>query len=240
VAASWNVSKDSSLYGNVNQLDVSPVWGSYACGPTSAVNSFVYLERKYGYVYDRKLVPDTDNGGDYDVSEMISVATILGGDGYMHTITDIGTYAEAPGVTLYNAQSSWGWTHAPVPQPDWYQTNTNPTKNFLYNELLKCADVEIDLQGGANHYLTVYSFNWTDTGNGTIDNGECTIGYINPWGGVSGSCDLWEETVDGKIRMTTNYAGGSWIGAAFSEVPEPTTLLLLGLGSLMLLRRRRG
>jgi hypothetical protein len=115
-------------------------------------------------------------------------------------------------------------------------TNTKPTKNFLYDELSECADVEILLQGGAAHYLTVYSFNWMDADNdGIIDKSESTIGIVDPWGGILGSYNLWEQ---GGF-MHINYATDSWIGAVITEIPEPATIALLGLGGLAMLRRRR-
>jgi hypothetical protein len=234
----WNVSKDESLYGHLNQNNV-PGWGSYACGPTSVVNSFVYLQNAYEAIYDNKLVP----GGD-----LISVVETLGLDAYMKTKTDETTYVDrlaygkhkyieekVPGVTLYSAESMWGW-YSPGSKPDWYETYTTPTKNFLYDELKKCADVEILFQGGAAHYVTVCSFDWMDgNGNATIDRSECTIDYIDPWVGAWGNCKLWEQ----GGRMYTDYAGESWIGAVITEIPEPATVLLLGLGGLALLRMRR-
>ena len=115
-AASWQ-GLERSEFVRQSRPEPYPGLGKLRIRRTSVVNSFVYLERKYGYAYDRKLVPDTDNGNDYDESEMISVANILGGDGYMHTITDNTTYVDylaygknkymeekAPGATLYRTK----------------------------------------------------------------------------------------------------------------------------------------
>ena len=54
-ANSWCIEKDINLYGKLDQHLVDPVWGDVACGVTAAVNSFVYLERRYPQIYDRKL-----------------------------------------------------------------------------------------------------------------------------------------------------------------------------------------
>jgi hypothetical protein len=251
-AANISRSIDANLYGYLNQHDLT-VYKEVACGPTAVVNSLVYLQNQsnFGGSYGNKLVPGV----------LRDVGDRLIGSSYMCTTLADGTFADrlaygkhtyieekVAGITTYEAQSCWGWTHAPEGEakPDWYQTYTTPTKDFISDALGNIADVEILLQWIENgkdhgHYLTVNSFNWTDNnGNLTIDKYESTIGYINPWVGAWGSSYLWEQ--GGK--MYTDYATDSWIGAVVAVhgplvIPEPATLLLLGLGGLTLLRKRR-
>jgi len=116
------------LYGNLNQNDI-PGIGGVACGPTAAVNSFVYLQRKYPAVYGNLLVPPQGNdyvlpvGADF-YDDMIAVALTLADPLHMNTKAPGGTYDDmfifgkqkyveevAPGKTTYAAQlkSTWAW-----------------------------------------------------------------------------------------------------------------------------------
>jgi hypothetical protein len=68
---------------------------------------------------------------------------------------------------------------------------------------------------------------------------------LNPVASVEFQVVLASNTVtkvDGVTLNTVTLYGGEWWGFTYSavEVPEPATLLLLGLGSLILVRRRRG
>jgi len=188
-ATSYCIEKELDLYGYLNQNSVLP-WGGVACAPTAAVNSLVYLQNKYPNIYDTLLVPDVDGDG-FDNDDMIAVVQTLGGQGYMNTIINNGTFADdfmygkyryieglgpgeegvAPGRTRYEAMSIWDWTHplarAPaVPNPEkpsWVTTGVYPTWQFLYEELVACEDVEIALaHDTGGHCLTLTSFCWND------------------------------------------------------------------------------
>ena len=50
-ATVYEIEKDYWLYGNLDQDDI-PGIGACACGPTAAVNSFVYLENAYPCPYN--------------------------------------------------------------------------------------------------------------------------------------------------------------------------------------------
>ena len=248
----WTAEKDWTLYGNLDQDNVDPIWGNVACGPTAAVNSFVYLQNKYPKIYDEKLVPDVNNDDTYSQEEMAAVAQILGGADYMNTIADSGTYSDRfiygkseyiesiiPNMTIYHAQSYYGWTHLPPDtKPDWFEQKS-PTWEFIYQELKKCEDVEIRLSGGAEHYLTLYSFSWDDS------NGTGQMGYIDPDDGMPYLSNIWFD--NGNNWLETTYAGGSIIRTAVSEspVPEPATIILfvigiLGLGAYGFRRKKKG
>ena len=196
-----HIEKDIALYGNLDQDDVGP-GGNVMCGPTAAINSFVYLENKYSDVYDRHLVPDTeippDGVRDYD--ELVNAALTLAAANYMNTTPPGGTWDDmfiygkyqyieerAPHVTTYAAQmlGMWAWPGPPenprppnqippIPKPIWVADNMYPTWQFIFQELAHCEDVEILINwDGGGHFLTLTGFDFTDTdGDGVMDPGE--------------------------------------------------------------------
>ncbi|HUV05376.1 MAG TPA: PEP-CTERM sorting domain-containing protein [Armatimonadota bacterium] len=244
----YDIQKDLLLFGNLNQNQI-PIWGANACGPTAAINSFVYLQNKYPGWYDSKLIGDADGDGDMnDLQDLIAVANTLGGAAYMNTIVNTTTYHDdfiwgkqayienqAPGVTVYEAQDIWAWNNLQRPMPTWV-TPLYPTWGFLYNELVDCEDVEILLSwSDGGHYLTVSSFHWTDANSdGIIDVAEnASIDYIDPCTGAWGQTNIWHAAVDGGWKIETAYnTYQPYISMAVSEspVPEPCTMLVLGFG----------
>jgi len=257
-ATTYHIEKDYTLYGNLDQDDI-PVIGACACGPTAAVNSFVYLENAYPWAYNRWLIPDTNPAnGLRDYQELIDVATILGGANYMNTKNPGGTWDDMfiygkwryiedqwPGWTIYEAQlsSTWGWAGArlpdeipPIEKPSWVADNTYPTWRFLYDELVDCEDVEILVswyEGG--HFLTLTSFYWDDVDeDGFIDFDEdAWIDYIDPQTGAWGLSNIWHS---GTGFIETDVTSGAWISMAVSEspIPEPATIALIGCGLVAL------
>lgn len=237
------IHKPEILYGHLQGVE-----NVYECGPTSATNSFAYLERAFPDVYGRKLIPDIPEEPDYGDKELEEVAKILAGSDYMN----MGWYNEdfilgkkkyienkAPDTTLFGAQMGDVWSHA-EPKPDWVQDDTFPTWNWLYDQLVSCEDIEIGLDPvgtGDGHWLTLTSFEWLDDDDTILEKGEAKFDYIDPYDG------LWHESLvwlDGtKLRM--EWLGNDYlIDVAVSEsIPEPATLCLLGLGALLLRRRKR-
>jgi len=165
-------------YGDLNQNQIPAPLGAAACGPTAAVNSFVYLQRKYQVVYGTLLVPkqpnDTEGDGDVDFDDdMIAVAQTVAGPAYMNTKTSGvpgGTYDDmfiygkqkyleqvAAGKTIYGAQmrNAWAWAGTrlpgdipPVAKPDWVEDNRAPQWEFLWDNLIACEDIEILITDG--------------------------------------------------------------------------------------------
>jgi len=245
----YNITKDKSLYRHLDQRKV-PVIGNCACAPTSAVNSFVYLQKKYPQLYDSKLIGDPDNE-----QQLINAVTALGE--LMGTTCPGGTadammaYGKAkyiedniPGVTKYRAMDNGTWG-APGAKPAWFEENTYPTWKFIYEELKACEDVEIGFTRPDNsgHWVTVYEFKFTDTDNdGEIDAGEtATLGFIDPWGGTDNVGTLTQDASGHLVVAYGNDAGTIDVAISESPIPEPMTVGLLGMGLSVVtwLRRRR-
>jgi len=238
-----NESLDASKFGTVNQKDT--ICAALGCGPTAAVNSFVYLQNMFPDVYQNPLVP---------AGQGIAVADLLSGKTLMNTGnqgTPLGDFilgkmayieSQAQRVTKYEAQMSTQWEAPPghpneAKKPSFLSDNTFPTVAFLATELKAKEDVEILVQrrvGGAGHYVTVTGLMFdTDSGMGKIS-------YVDPNDPVlaNGTVKVSESAItrgpegNRPIVLTDLIIDGSVtniIGAvAESPVPEPTTLLLWG------------
>jgi len=252
----YDVEKCLPQYGTLDQDDI-PGFGGVACGPTAAVNSFVYLQNRYPSVYDNSLVPaqGADLDGDLDVDfydDMIAVAQTLGGAAYMNTIANNTTFhddfiwgkeqyieAMVPGMTVYEAQDQWVWNNHPMPA---YVTQTFPLWEFLYYELVDCEDVEVLISwADGGHFITLTSFHWNDIdGDLIVDFGEgAWIDFIDPCTGAYNTAGIWQN--DLGMILETDYTSGATLTMAVSEspIPEPATMGLLALGGLGLLIRRR-
>jgi len=262
-AGVYCIEKDPLLYGYLNQHDIGGAVAPVACGPASAVNSLVYLQNRYPSIHDQKLIPDTNGNNQIDYAEMVAVGQTLANANHMNTQAPGGTFTDnflygkqlwmetqAAGLTVYEAQSPWGWTHDPattVPAPSWIQ-DTYPTWDFLYDELVDCEDVEILIEWEkapgewTGHYLTLTSFCWTDDCDDIIEPGEATIGFVDcdPGGPAPltafhvPNAPLWQRT-DGILA--TSYREGYdnspaiiTFASSQSPIPEPVTVLGLFLG----------
>ena len=142
----------------------------HGCGPTAAVNSFVFLQNKFPAVYGKMLVPElprndpaNDLNGDGDVDQtddMIAVANVLAGQEFMKTIcagcaTSKSTFrydfmdgkkkyieSKVPKKTSYAAQDSPALAAFPNLKPD-FAKREDPTWQFLRDNLMTAEDVEI-------------------------------------------------------------------------------------------------
>ena len=224
-AITWSVSNDPSLYGYLDQNTI-PTIGSVACGPTSAVNSFVFLQDAYPSVYTTSLVPASS--GVITNADMVAVAQILASATYMNTTVPNGTYwtnflpaiekyteAKDPGVTVYNSS---------------LLTGSSTAWQFIYQQLLLGSDLEILIQktsstSGANHFLKVDGLSWNDQTN------RGTLSGVDPWTGSAYSSTIFYDSTSNRLDLS--YAGLSWIYGGASERPsvaEPSAMLLLGFG----------
>lgn len=228
---------DPAKFGGLAQgATNSPALG---CGPTSAVNSFTFLQNTYPDWYQGRLIPTTP----------VALANLLMTEPYMGTPAGVGTtitrfvtgkqnYLNAPGpnalpYTIMQAMVS-GWSSG-VPVPSYVDVHT-PTLDFLLGQLNSRADIELlilfPLHG---HYVTVTGMTW-DT---ITDDG--TVRYIDPTDGSPHSMGFSRDTSGTITVFYTDPSNGQTstgiVHSIVSEVPTPSgaVVLLLGLWP----RRRR-
>ena len=184
---------DPDDFGNLRQKDLKACGlDSIGCGPSAAVNSFVFLQNTYPKIYDKKLVGekgkmDQDNDGDMDdYDAMIETATELAKDEYMKTCCNKTTlrddffygkrkYIEdhSPGDTIYEVMDD---PMLDTLDPGGKFENQNdpeikrqaPTPQWFSDNLKSGEDIEILItrDDGTKlifgHYATVYALMWID------------------------------------------------------------------------------
>jgi hypothetical protein len=245
------VNLDPNKFGNLDQAETN--CPKVNCGPTAAVNSFIYLQNAFPNTYTTPLVPtgkavdvaNTLNGADF-MKTCPPGAGCAGGTGVEDFILGKKAYIEKrdKDVTRYHAQMSDAWnpiTHPDAPKPAFVDDSTKPTIDFLAAELKTGEDIEIALKPftGPGHYLTLTGLTFdTATGMGSIT-------FVDPMGGKAGTANITRAAGD-NVSIVTDYRIGDLptriVGAvAESPVPEPSTFLLVGAGvaGLAVLRRRR-
>jgi len=238
------------LFGNLKQTDVPDCGdGLFACGPTAAVNSFAFLQRKFPDVYDHKLIPDSDMDGEIDYEELIATAVALGDDEYMMC-------AACQGGTLISdfISGKRKWINERAPNSTIFKHKQGPDWQFLFGELWDMEHVELlfgfyDRDGNrlGGHYVTLTKFWWEDSDmDDRIDQNEgAAIGFVDPADGMLKMQDLAQSLTG--TDLFTDYAVGFAINSntiAFTQIewavsespiPEPQTILLLFLGTSTLM-----
>lgn len=235
---------DPSLYGGLDQH--STHCPDLSCGPSAAVNSFVFLQNRYPGIYGSDLAGSTyenwvDTANTLLDPKYMDCDCNNGGTTIDNFISGKQEYLNdvAPGSTEVHAQN---WFDAANPQ--------KPSWQFIFDELMKGQDIEIlvgfyDDTGGRNggHYVTVTGFTFDDAdGNGDIDASElATLYYVDP---DDGKADYNELSMSNGFIDLMGYSDqyNTYVEAAVAEspIPEPLTLSLFaaGLVGVIVLRRR--
>jgi hypothetical protein len=240
---------DNSLYGNLNQNTLPAPLGPVACGPVAVTNSYRYLENKYPGVYGNNL---TNNNLAQTATNLATLMNTIafGGTFWDDLIWYKRQYIEnrVPNKTVYQAQYNpawnWGIWNDPlglIPKPGWVMPIL-PKWQFIWNELVDCEDLEILLSwGDGGHYLTVKSFHWNDANNDSIiQRAEgATFDYIDPWTGGVGVSGLWQSYYGSILETDYNQYNPNITMVVSESIPEPATLLLFGLGGLLLRKRKK-
>ncbi len=250
--------ESANLFGNLNQADTA--CANVACGPSAAVNSLVFLQKRYPNLYGNRLVPAaTKTTSEYQ--QMVAVANSLGTNDYMNSCNcGTGTYIEefiagkqkyfnsvAPGTTSFDAQMTQNtWRQKPGgvnvgPKPSYVQLNTAPTAQFLASQLKAGEDVELFINGSeGNHYVTLTQI-YYDTNSATGN----FIKVVDPnqptSGGPAGPPTVTQLAINGLDPTDSDIllSGGlAYLGTglnivnavAESPIPEPPALALGVLG----------
>lgn len=185
----------SQLSGGVNN-------GGVACVPTTAVNSFTYLQNHYGL---SGLVSGNPIN-DINTLETSAYMKLNPGGG-----VTLGNWllGEAKWLGERTSDFSIFYTDAPPPASVW---------QLIYNELATGSSLKLGLlwQSGNGHAITATGFHFNDAdGSGTIDAGEtATLSFIDPWGGLALTGNL--SVLGGNLYM--QYSGGAAGGSATAEV----------------------
>ena len=243
-----SVELPQALFGHLDQHKTK--CNDQGCGPTSVVNSFLYLQTFYTPLSNLPKSPSPAPSIVTDPSEagLIALANLLGG--LMGCNANCGTanddlfkgknsYLNAPGRT-------GGW----VPKTDW---NNDVTWKWITDTLKAGVDVELLVSDGTiSHYITLTGYTWKDSNNnGKQDDGETTVSFIDPGNGSFTQKSL-NIDASGHMKLigydldeTTADVPAVSISDGFSErlvpspIPEPATWCLLGAGLLGLACRRR-
>ena len=246
-------------FGTVNQFNVSPTNGEMSCVPTATMNSFIFLQNSYPAVFgnDANGFPVLRGGqGSWE-----NAAALLGGASYMKTAANNGTTIAnwiggkvsylnkySPVSIIFDGMDSLS---AAANRPLW-DTDANPTVNFLLQELQANEDVELgiypDKSEVIGHALTLTGLTWIDADNSlTFDLGDTlTLNIMDP-ANPNGNTPLLlkpgNNPGDPMIISGGPYNNYVLEVALAESVPEPATasLLVLGVGALLgglRLRRR--
>ncbi|MGP8199846.1 MAG: PEP-CTERM sorting domain-containing protein [Limisphaerales bacterium] len=228
-------------FGMEGQLNDGIVNGDSACGPTSAYNSFVYLDNTWGITgLLQPTAAETINqlGSYMGYGDNTHAGTPAGGVTTAQFLSGKTQYIDAQSLnTTITVESETG--------------AANINWEFIYGQLQQNQDVEIlfdwNSPATGGHVVTVTGIDWnpaTDTG---------TLSFIDPYNPLGDNSPALAITgnlggSDGNGFTLSYFGGGAGNGAsgeidgvvAESPIPEPATVSLLALGALGLLRRRQG
>lgn len=232
---------ETNWYGRENQINVSMPHsvtgvlsgGQNSCVPTSIANGLTFLQKTFPAVYGTTLVPGAAPASTLAAAEDI-------GRNFTMTTSNLGT-------TVANwTGGRQNYVEAKKPTVSQYGTANGNFVNFMTTWFPRYAAMEVVIfpnAGGIGHALTLTGFRWNDLNNDGIiqANENAILRTIDPLA-PAGNTDLsvWR---DGATYRTT-YNGVAYTVAHMAavspiHVPTPGSFALLGMGTLVAVRRRR-
>lgn len=245
---SLELNTNGMMYGNppVDQSNVPAAngpGGANSCAPTATANSLAYLTNAFPGTYGTKLLQDKSsvsgaaNPQPNTTAGWTTIATQIASANYMNTDENNGT-----SVANWIA-GTMSYINNNAPGTTMFESASDPSANFLFNEITNREDLEIAIfptANGIGHVLTVSSVAGTTNAQGAIT--SMSIDGIDP-GDPTHPFNIMLSNVGGTGDLTLTYGGNPYtIGEAIgqSPVPEPTTLVLLGLGACGVYLAARG
>jgi hypothetical protein len=254
-ATAASIAIDQNMFGHLDQADVnsctSQTGVNNSCGPTSFVNSLVYLENRWPGTYPAGTLIPTSQGNAHDNQVLAAdiAACYMGCDGNAGGTT-IANFIS--GKAAYFNQMAPGSTI--IENMNVYANGIWPTFDFMYQMLAMGEDVEL-LVGFYNintptvrsfgHYITLTGVSFGipfATGNGTMN-------FVDPNGGtnfnnIGLSTFSGAGPFSGAIYDNQTYVNGYYVAieaaVAESPIPEPGTwvFLIVAIPALAMARRR--
>ena len=239
-AAADPISKfiDPDLFGHLNQHKTKCM--NFGCGGTAVLNSLVFLQNFYPFVYQGQLTgPDqaaqiaTVNQIEDDMGSTPNKDTpwgsfVSGKEKYINS--------HAPGTTSYSDESIYDGGDPVAPTP-----------TYIVDQLMHNQDVEILVEGrnadGTHfgHYVTVTGMSYDPSTNAGM------FTFVDPWDSDVKTRDFIVGD-DGFIDFTAANGLARSISGAVSEgptgtaTPEPSSAALAiegGVATFLILFRRR-
>ncbi|MBX3410218.1 MAG: PEP-CTERM sorting domain-containing protein [Phycisphaeraceae bacterium] len=228
---------DTNWYGRVDQANVSMPnsvtnelgGGANSCVPTSVGNGLRFLQTTYPAVYGTAIVPGLTVDTAVDI-----------GRNFTSTTSDLGT----TGANWVAGRQNY--VEAKKPGVSQYGSTENNFVAFMTTWFPRYAAMEIGIlprDGGIGHALTLTGFRWNDLNNDGIiqQNENAILRLIDPFAPAGNlEMSLWKDGADYRVTYSgIDYNLVLMNAVSPTVIPAPGSFALLGMGTLVAVRRRR-